>query len=328
MSKEILQKLTRQEVLSSNEANDLMLQITAGEVSDALVAGILTAYTMRPVTAQELVGFRTAIIEQAVKPEISGSGLIDVCGTGGDGKDTFNISTLVALVLAGAGKKVAKHGNYSFSSSCGSSNVLESAGVVFTNDTVALQSCIDQANVCFLHAPLFHPSLKNVAQVRKSLGIRTIFNLLGPLVNPLNPEYQLVGVANLPVFYLYKEVLNRLEKEYQLVHSFAGYDEISLTSRFITTNSQETAEFLPEELGLARLSAEALQTDQPIETFQRILNGQGSVAQNSAICANAAFAIMLSEGSGFQESYERCQESLDSGQALASLKKVIEITAA
>ena len=329
-------KIIKQEVLSEAEASQLMSEIIEAKLAASQVAAILTSYQFRPVTAVELSGFRQAILANAVKPEIRFSKpLLDVCGTGGDGKDTFNVSTLTALLVASTGQAVAKHGNYASSSKCGSSNVLEAVGVKLSGDSQYLQSCLEQAGICFLHAPLFHPALKNVASVRKELGFRTIFNLLGPLVNPLNPEYQYTGVCNMEILKLYVKVLRAEGKKIAVNYSYDGYDEISLTGRFAVFTDKADAEYLPEELELPRAVAKDLKGGDSVEAaaeiFMEIAKGKGTDVQNAVVATNAAFALSLVNDSGnqkqvVQENYQRLIAQLKSGAIATLLERLAKIS--
>ena len=228
--KEILNRLIKYKTLNEVESKDILIKISNGELNNSQISSFLTVYMMRNITLQELKGFKDALIELCIKVDLKEFDTIDLCGTGGDGKDTFNISTLASFVTAGSGCKVAKHGNYGVSSGCGSSNVLESLGIKFTNDYDILKKAIDKSGICFLHAPLFHPAMKNVAPIRKELGMKTFFNMLGPLVNPSMPKKQIVGVFNLELARIYNYLLQKTDKKYSIIYSLDGYDEISLTN--------------------------------------------------------------------------------------------------
>ena len=332
----LVNRIIKQEVLTEAEAAQLMADIIEGKLAESQVAAVLTSYQFRPVTAVELSGFKQSILANAVKPEISFSKpLLDVCGTGGDGKDTFNVSTLTALLVASTGQAVAKHGNYASSSMCGSSNVLEAVGVKLSGDSQYLQSCLEEAGICFLHAPLFHPALKNVAGVRKELGFRTIFNLLGPLVNPLNPQYQYTGVCNMEVLKLYVKVLRAEGKKFAVNYSYDGYDEISLTSRFAVFIDKMDAEYLPEGLNIPRASAEDLKGGDSIEAaakiFMKIAKGNGTDIQNAVVATNAAFALSLVNDSknqkqAVQENYQELIAQLKLGAIAEILERLAKIS--
>ena len=239
--KEILNRLIKYKTLNEVESKDILIKISNGELNNSQISSFLTVYMMRNITLQELKGFKDALIELCIKVDLKEFDTIDLCGTGGDGKDTFNISTLASFVTAGSGCKVAKHGNYGVSSGCGSSNVLESLGIKFTNDYDILKKAIDKSGICFLHAPLFHPAMKNVAPIRKELGMKTFFNMLGPLVNPSMPKKQIVGVFNLELARIYNYLLQKTDKKYSIIYSLDGYDEISLTNdtKIYSNNSEK-----------------------------------------------------------------------------------------
>lgn len=326
--KEIIAEIIAGKSLLREDAKNLMQEMTAGSLPSAQMAAVLTAYAVKSVTAEEMLGFREVLLDLAVKPAISHQGLLDVCGTGGDGKDTFNISTLSSFIIAACGQKVAKHGNYASSSHCGSSNVLEALGIKFTADANILNECLEKAGICFLHAPLFHSALKNIAAVRKELGFRTIFNLLGPLVNPLEPEFQFSGVANLSVLRLYEGILKSLGKNYAIAYSYDGYDEISLTGRFILKSSRGDKEYIPEELGLKSFKASDLSGGSDIkeatEIFKNILEGKGTDAQNNIVAVNAAFALNLCKPEkDFKKCFNLALDNIVSGKGVEVLSKVL-----
>ena len=291
--KTILNKLFDQQRLTKKESKEVLIEIATKKFNEAHLASFLTVFMMRPISVNELAGFREALLELAVKIDLSEFNTIDLCGTGGDGKDTFNISTLTSFIVAGTGNKVAKHGNYSASSISGSSNMLEYLGYKFTNNEDVLKTQIDKANICFLHAPLFHPALKAVGPVRKELGMRTFFNMLGPLVNPSNPQNQMVGVFNLEVARVYNYLLQDTSQNYAIVHSIDGYDEISLTSSFklFTKNNEQL--IVPEDLGFDRLKQSDIfggkSVAESAKIFSSILNGKGTESQNNVVLTNTAF---------------------------------------
>ncbi|NQX92063.1 MAG: anthranilate phosphoribosyltransferase, partial [Flavobacteriales bacterium] len=261
----LLPRLLSHHQLSQKEAKELMLAMTEGNFSDVQLASILTAFNMRPLSPKELIGFREGLMERCVPISLNSDHQLDLCGTGGDGKDTFNVSTLTAVVASTMGIKVVKHGNYGVSSVCGSSNVLESLGYEFTNNQDLLQKQLDEVGICFLHAPLFHPAMKHVASVRRGMKVKTIFNLLGPLVNPALPSHQVTGVYHLEVMRLYQEVLNSIKREYTIVHSLAGYDEISLTSPCKLQSAHGKRVIEPSHFGFKTLKAEDLVGGQTVE---------------------------------------------------------------
>jgi anthranilate phosphoribosyltransferase len=283
---------------------------------------------MRPISVGELAGFRQALLELAVKINLSEFNTIDLCGTGGDGKNTFNISTLTSFIVAGTGNKVAKHGNYGVSSVSGSSNMLEYLGYKFTNNEDVLKSQIDKTNICFLHAPLFHPAMKAVGPVRKELGMKTFFNMLGPIVNPSKPQNQFVGVFNLEVARVYNYLLQETTQNYGIVYSIDGYDEISLTSGFklFTKNNEQL--ITPEDLGLKRLKQSEIfggnSVEEAAKIFVSILDGNGSEAQNNAVLTNAAFALRtFDKNKSFENAFDEAKSSLLGLKAKKSLEKLV-----
>lgn len=319
--KNILNTLFEHKALSQEQAKKVLCNIAAEEYNPAQVAAFMSVYLMRSITVEELSGFRNAMLDLCLRIDFDSNETIDIVGTGGDGKDTFNISTLACFVVAGAGIKVTKHGNYGVSSISGSSNVLEAIGYKFTNDKDKLQRQLDDAGICFLHAPLFHPAMKSVAPIRKELGVRTFFNMLGPVVNPCKPMYQLLGVYNLEMARLYNYVLQNSDTEYSIVHSLDGYDEVSLTSGFkwITKRKEQILE--PAALGSKILKQADLSGGSSLEAsakiFLSVLNGNGTEAQNNAVCANAAIAIKcVKPDKSLEECIADAKESLDSKKAL------------
>lgn len=318
--KTILQKLYQHQTLSSVEAEETLKGIAKNQFNTSQIASFLTIYNMRDITIAELAGFRDALLDLCHTVNLGPEPVIDMCGTGGDGKNTFNISTLAAFVVAGAGVKVAKHGNYGVSSICGSSNVLQELGLKFTADEATLQHQIEQANICILHAPLFHPAMKAVAHVRKDLATPTFFNMLGPMINPANPRFQLVGVNSLDLARKYQYLYQDLSRQYTIIHALDGYDEISLTgpAKCIRPNQESVSS--PEELQFQQLSPEALYGGQTIEAavkiFKTILANQGSKPQHDVVIANAATALQCRLSIPFQEAKALAEESLHSKKAL------------
>ncbi|WP_299525722.1 anthranilate phosphoribosyltransferase [uncultured Lutibacter sp.] len=326
--KTILNKLFEQQRLTKQEAKEVLIQIANETYNASQMASFLTVFMMRPISVNELAGFREALLELAVKVDLSEFNTIDLCGTGGDGKNTFNISTLTSFVVAGTGNKVAKHGNYSASSVSGSSNMLEYLGYKFTNDEATLKSQIEKANICFLHAPMFHPAMKAVGPVRKELGLKTFFNMLGPLVNPSNPQNQFVGVFNLEVARIYNYLLQEASKNYGIVYSLDGYDEISLTSGFKLFTKDNEQLITPEELGFISLKQSEIFGGDSVaasaKIFVSILDGEGTEAQNNSVLANAAFALkILDKTKSFETAFEEAKESLLSLKAKKCLTKLI-----
>lgn len=330
--KQVLSKLSSYQPLLKSEAKEILTDIAAGKYNTSQIAAFLAVYMMRSITVEELEGFRDALLELCVRVDLSDYDPIDLCGTGGDGKETFNISTLASFVTSGTGIKVAKHGNYGVSSVCGSSNVLEYLGVKFTNDTSILERCIDKAGICFMHAPLFHPAMKNVAPVRKELGMKTFFNMLGPLVNPALPKKQMTGVFSLELARLYAYLYQQTDKQFVILHSLDGYDEVSLTGDFKIISNRFDRIAKPEDLGTKPVAPEEITGGKTVEEsaniFIKILNAQGTKAQNAAVCANAAMAIYcyFPEVS-LKDTFKLAEESLLSGKALGSFQKLIEVNA-
>jgi anthranilate phosphoribosyltransferase len=328
--KHILLKLLDYQYLSREESRELLRAIVSGLVPEAQLASIITIFLMRSISVDEVLGFREALMEMRVPIDLSDYKAIDIVGTGGDGKNTFNISTTASFVVAGAGYPVVKHGNYGATSVSGSSNAMEKQGVKFTTNLDILRKSLDEASIAYLHAPLFSPALKAVASTRKSLGVRTFFNVLGPLVNPVEPEYQLLGVYNLSLSRLYRYIYQANNKKFSIVHSMDGYDEISLTGDFKVISNNGEHLYQPEELGLGKIKEEDIYGGETIEEavsiFNAVLNGKGTSAQTNVVVANAAFAIQLIEPSkSIDECIAIALQSIDSKGALGSLNKFIEI---
>ena len=328
--KQILTRLINQESITSDEAKNVLVNISEGKYNQNQIASFLTVYMMRSITTEELRGFRDALLELCIPVDLDGYNTIDLCGTGGDGKDTFNISTLSSFVTAGAGVHVTQHGNYGVSSACGSSNVMESLGIKFTNDTDFLKQSLDQAGICVLHAPLFHPAMKNVAPIRKALGVKTFFNMLGPMVNPAFPKNQMVGVFNLELLRLYGYLYQESDKNYAIVHALDGYDEISLTGKTkVITNTSETL-FEPLDLGVNQIKQSEIfggnTVKEAAKLFSEIIAGNGTEAQNNVVCANAGLAIATVKQISHTEGFELAKESLKSGNAKQALDKLVELS--
>ena len=325
--KEILNRLINNQVLSREEAKEVLTGLASGEYNNSQVASFLTIYLMRAITVQELEGFRDAMLELCNPVDLKGYNAIDVCGTGGDGKNSFNISTISSFIVAGAGVNVAKHGNYGVSSVSGSSNVLESLGVKFSGDSDQMKRSMDASGICFMHAPLFHPAMKNVGPIRRELGIKTFFNMLGPMVNPAFPPNQLVGVFSLELARLYGYLYQNTDKQFSIIHALDGYDEISLTGDFkLISNATETS-ISPESIGFRKLEQIELHGGETIEDaakiFQVILSGEGNEAQNSVVLSNAGLAIATANQHDFLEGIELAKESLESGKAMQSFKNFL-----
>ncbi|MEP0368261.1 MAG: anthranilate phosphoribosyltransferase [Cyclobacteriaceae bacterium] len=327
--KDVLNKLFKYQALSKQEAYEILSNLATGKYNQSQMAAFLTVYLMRSITVQELEGFRDAMLELCVKVPADDYNAIDLCGTGGDSKNTFNISTLSSFVTAGAGQVVTKHGNYGVSSVSGSSNVLESMGAKFTNDLDTIRKSMDEAGICFLHAPLFHPAMKNVGPVRRELGVKTFFNMLGPIVNPAFPKNQLVGVFSLELARLYGYLYQNSDKNFAIIHALDGYDEVSLTGGFkmIMNNKEEVLR--PADLGLKTLTEEQLHGGDTVEEaaniFKNVLENKGTDAQNEVVFANAGLAIATGKQISVTDGVSQAKESLESGKALASFKKFIEI---
>jgi anthranilate phosphoribosyltransferase len=284
---------------------------------------------MRPIQPEELAGFREAMLDLCVSVDLSEYNAMDMCGTGGDGKDTFNISTLASFVVAGAGQHVAKHGNNGVSSSCGSSNLLQHLGYEFTNDTDKLRRTLDNAGICFLHAPLFHPAMKHVAPVRKELGLKTFFNMLGPLVNPSRPKIQLSGVYNTEVQGLYQSILRKEDMDFAVVHAVDGYDEVSLTGQFMIATKDGMEIHSPRELGLPKLTPEQLHGGTTVQDsadiFVSVLKNEATEAQTAVTLANAGLGLYCAKKAmNIKEGVDMARESLESGKAYTALKKFLE----
>ncbi|MCC7400501.1 MAG: anthranilate phosphoribosyltransferase [Chitinophagaceae bacterium] len=328
--KKILQYLFEHKTLSRQMAKEVLVNIGKGMYNEHEVTAFMTIYLMRSITVEELQGFRDALLELCVKVDLNGFETIDIVGTGGDGKNTFNISTLSCFIVAGTGQKVAKHGNYGASSISGASNVMEQLGYKFKNRNDQLKREVDEANICFLHAPLFHPALKTVGPIRKNLGMRTFFNMLGPLVNPADPSFQLVGVFSLEMARIYNYLLQQSGTAFSIVHSLDGYDEISLTNDTKVITDKGESILSAEKLGKRMVSPSDISGGNSVEEatkiFINILKGEGSWAQNAVVLANAAMALNnTGKYSNYDEAYNAAVESLESGRAKASLDKLIEL---
>jgi anthranilate phosphoribosyltransferase len=326
--KRILQYLFEHKTLSREAAKDALVDIGKGVYNEHEVTAFMTVYLMRSITIDELQGFRDALLELCVKADLSQYEAMDIVGTGGDGKNTFNISTLACFIVAGTGQKVAKHGNYGASSVSGASNVMEQMGYAFSNNTDKLKKELETANICFLHAPLFHPALKTVGPIRKNLAMRTFFNMLGPMANPANPAYQLVGVYNLEMARIYNYLLQTGGKPFTIIHSLDGYDEISLTSDTKVITHEGERVMTPEQLGKRMVMAEDISGGETVEEaasiFRKILSGEGSWAQNAVVLANAAMALHCTgKYSSYDEAYNAAVESLESGKAKKGLDLLI-----
>ncbi|WP_129713972.1 anthranilate phosphoribosyltransferase [Pedobacter sp. SYP-B3415] len=329
--KTILNHLFENKTFGRDEARQILISIARGEYNNYQIASFMTAYCMRNMTVAELQGFRDAMLELCIKASLPADALIDLCGTGGDGKDTFNISTLASFVVAGTGNKVAKHGNYGVSSGCGSSNVMEYLGYRFTADQGHLSRQLDQAGICFLHAPLFNPAMKTVAPIRKELGVKTFFNMLGPMVNPAQPKYQMVGVFSLELARLYAYLYQETDKKYTILHALEGYDEISLTCDVKTFTDQGEHRLSLADMGFERIDPGAIRGGNSVASsaaiFLDVLNNRASAEQSNVVLCNAALALRTIHGAetSFADCYYEAEESLQSGRALAAFTKLIEV---
>jgi anthranilate phosphoribosyltransferase len=327
--KEIFNELIDHRSLTKESAKNVLVELTSGKYNTSQMAAFMTVYMMRRITVDELQGFRDAMLELCV-PAHFDQPVMDVCGTGGDGKNTFNMSTLSSFVVAAAGQPVAKHGNYGVSSACGSSNLLEYFGYKFTNNMDILKRSLDQANICFMHAPLFHPAMKNVAPIRKELGVKTFFNMLGPMVNPSFPTRQLVGVFSLELARQYGYLYQNTDKQFVILHSTDGYDEVSLTGplKFFFNKGEKIIE--PADMDLPKLTHEDIRGGNSVEEsariFMNVLEGKGTKAQESAIVANAGMALYAADqSSGLKFAVQKAREALVSGKALKAFRSLMEL---
>ncbi|AYN67020.1 anthranilate phosphoribosyltransferase [Euzebyella marina] len=329
--KEILNKLINHDFLSKEDAKQVLVNIAKGEYNSNQIAAFLTVYMMRSITIEELEGFRDALLELCLAVDLSDYNPIDLCGTGGDGKDTFNISTLASFVTAGAGVHVTKHGNYGVSSKCGSSNVMEFVGIKFSNDPDFLKKSIEETGICVLHAPLFHPAMKNVAPIRRELAVKTFFNMLGPMVNPAFPKNQMVGVFNLELARMYGYLYQNTDKNFTVLHALDGYDEISLTGNTKTISNHTESMLKPEDFGVKTIKASEIvggdSVEESAQIFLNVLQGKGTEAQNNVVCANAGIAIATVQDLNPKEGFEKAKESLLNGNALNALKKLQQLSA-
>ncbi|MFK8104619.1 MAG: anthranilate phosphoribosyltransferase [Saprospiraceae bacterium] len=326
--KKILGRLFEHKKLTRQEAKEILVNISKNEYNESQIAAFMTVYLMRAISVDELQGFRDALLELCLPVDLEGRNTIDLCGTGGDGKNTFNISTLSSFIVAGAGYQVSKHGNYGVSSACGSSNVLEHLGYQFTNDVDVLKKQLDDCNICFFHAPLFHPAMKAVAPIRRQLGIKTFFNMLGPLVNPGKPKNQLVGVFNLELARLYHYLFQQTEKKFTIIHALDGYDEISLTGPFKVKTKETERLLLPKDIGRQQLTPESLFGGDTVasaaDIFMKILNAEGTMSQNEVVLANSGMAIQcMRPDLSLADCMEEAKESLLGKKALQQLKRLV-----
>ncbi len=326
--KQILEYLFNHQTLSKSEAKAILTEISMNKFNDSEVTAFITVFMMRSITLDEFDGFREALLQLCTKIDLGADDVVDIVGTGGDGKDTFNISTLASFVVAGAGQKVAKHGNYAASSVSGSSNVLEELGYKFKSTQTDLQQDLEKANICFLHAPLFHPALKTVAPLRKQLGLKTFFNLMGPLVNPAQPKYSMIGVANLEIARIYQYLLQKENKNFMLVNALDGYDEISLTADSKIFTQQGEKIFSAQDLGFENLKPREIfggkTKAEAAKIFMSVLQGEATEAQNKVVRVNAAMALLNTEKYGnYSDCLALASESLTSKKALKAFQNLI-----
>lgn len=327
--KETLQYLFEGNKLTQEAAKEVLLKVGKGEYSEAEFASLLTVFKMRPLSSEEFAGFRDAMDELSLKIDLSEFNGIDVVGTGGDGKNTFNISTLSAIIIAGAGINVTKHGNYAASSKSGSSNVLQHLGYQFSNDIEKLKRDLQNGNFCFLHAPLFHPAMKYIAPVRKALKFPTFFNILGPMINPSSPKFQVLGVNNSSNFDYYKNIYRNLDINHSILNSMDGYDEVSLTSDVRIASKNGERNLSPQDFGFTKIQPETLFGGESVEDaakiFVSILEGNGTTEQNHVVLANAAIGInLVYPDKTLIECVAIARESLESKSALKKLKAIVE----
>lgn len=328
--KKILQYLFEHKSLSREKAKDILINISKNVYNESEITAFITVFLMRSITIAELEGFRDALLELCVPVNLNGFETMDIVGTGGDGKNTFNISTLSCFIVAGTGQKVAKHGNYGATSVSGASNVMELLGYQLKNHPDKLKKEIEESNFCFLHAPLFHPALKTVGPIRKNLGVRTFFNMLGPMVNPAAPAFQLVGVYNLEMARIYNYLLQQTGRAFTIIHGLDGYDEISLTNDTKVITNQGERIMTPEQLGKRSVTPLDIYggntPEDAAKIFLTILKGEGTWAQNAVVIANAAMALSCTgKLRDYEAAYNAAVESLESGKALTSFNKLIAL---
>lgn len=327
--KKILDALYRQHRLGYAEAHEILINITSGKYNPSQIASFLTVFMMRGISVEELTGFRDALMELCLRVDLGNDDTIDLCGTGGDEKNTFNISTLASFVVAGAGVKVAKHGNYGVSSVSGSSNVLEFLGYRFKSDQGHLRRELENTNICFMHAPLFHPAMKTVAPIRRELGVKTFFNMLGPMVNPSSPKNQMVGVFSLELARVYHYIYQQSDKNFAVVFGLDGYDECSLTSGTKILSNKGEIILEPSDFGINKITEESIYGGNSIENsariFLEVLNGNGSPEQENVVIANAAIALQCALNEPLTESVERAKESLKSKKAFLLFNNLIKL---
>jgi anthranilate phosphoribosyltransferase len=329
--KALLNRLIAHESLNKEEAKQILIEISEGKYDSHQVAAFMTIFMMRSITVDELAGFQEALQSLCIAVDVSDFDPIDLCGTGGDQKDTFNISTLASFVTAGAGIPVAKHGNYGVSSSCGSSNVMEHLGITFTNDTNVHQRCLEKAGICIFHAPLFHPAMKAVAPIRRALGVKTFFNMLGPLVNPGMVKKQMVGVFNLELARLYAYRFQQIQVKYGIVHALDGYDEVSLTGKAKLITPQGERLINAAHFGFEQLHPDSIKGGSDVgasaKIFMKVLEGKGTDEQHQVVLANAALAIAVAQSSTLESALERAKDSLFNQKGLKAFNTLKTVSA-
>lgn len=326
--KAVLNRLYEHEVLTREEARELLYDIAHTAYNDIQVTAFATVFNMRPITRAELQGFRDALLDLSVPLNLDGQDTLDMVGTGGDGKNTFNISTTACVVVAGAGYKVTKHGSYGVSSAVGSSDVLIELGYQFTSDADTLRRQLEDCNICFLHAPLFHPALKAVVPVRKQLGTKTFFNMLGPLVNPVQPTYQLYGTFSLELLRMYQYVMQQSGRRFSIVHALDGYDEVSLTGQFKFCSNEQERLMTPHDLGMETIAPDSLYggetSAEAAEIFLNVLQNKATTAQHQVVVANAALAIhTIKPGQALEDCVAEAAESIHSGRAYQIMQRLL-----
>ncbi|UYW01603.1 anthranilate phosphoribosyltransferase [Flavobacterium agricola] len=325
--KKHIQLLVQKQTLSMQQAKEVILGISQGLFNSSEIVCFISLFMMRPITIQELEGFRAAFLELCVPVDLSEYKTLDMCGTGGDGKNTFNISTLASFVVASCDIPVVKHGNYGLSSISGSSNVLEKIGIRFSADEAVIKKCLDQAGITILHAPLFHPAMKTVGRIRKDLGVKTFFNILGPLINPSHPTYQVIGVYNLEVARMYTYLLQQTKTDFSIVHSIDGYDEVSLTTKAKVISRDSEFVVDPTDFkGVQKIEPFQIYggntKDEAAQLFVDIISGKGSEAENNVVAMNAAVAIRLVKKCSLEDAFALAKEKLQNLDALVRLKKL------
>ena len=326
--KELINRLSQYNTLTKEEAKAIFLRIGKGEFNNSELAAFMTLFMIRPITVEELSGFRDGLMDLRVPIDLSAYDGMDLCGTGGDGKNTFNISTLSAFVVAACGQNVVKHGNYGVSSKCGSSNLLEHFGYTFTSKQSLLEQQLDKSGICFLHAPKFHPAMRFVGPIRKELGVKTFFNMLGPLVNPAQPKKQLAGVFSHELARIYSYLFQDTDTQFSVVYDLAGYDECSLTGETKVFSSSGEQFLKAADFGLENVKAEEIHGGDTIgdaaKIFTDILKGEGTKSQNSVVFANSALALKAAgKYQDLTDATLAAKEAVDSGKAFEVFKKLL-----